>query len=118
MNLESTPEPMVFVVDDDAGAQRSLRYLIESDGLPVKCFSSAQAFLDQFDPDAPGCLVVDYRMPGMTGLDLHRELRCQNASLPVIVSFVLRPRTYPGSLNVASGLVMSRRTSTVTAGLT
>ena len=85
MKLESTLEPIVFVVDDDAGAQRSLRYLIESDGLPVKCFSSAQEFLDAFDPDAPGCLVVDYRMPGMTGLDLHRQLRNQDATLPVIV---------------------------------
>lgn len=85
MNLKSTAQPTVFVVDDDAGALRSLRYLIESDGLPVECFSSAQKFLDVFDPDAPGCLVVDYRMPGMTGLDLNKELRHQDATLPVIV---------------------------------
>jgi len=75
----------VFLVDDDQGALDSLRFLVESDGLRAESFRSAQAFLERFDPEAPGCVVIDYRMPDMNGLDLQDELRNRGATLPVIV---------------------------------
>lgn len=77
--------PTVFLVDDDQGALDSLRFLVESDGLRVESFASARAFLDRFDPLAPGCVVIDYRMPDMNGLELQDALREQCAILPVIV---------------------------------
>ena len=77
--------PTVFLVDDDQGALDSLRFLVESDGLRVESFSSARSFLERFDPQAPGCVVVDYRMPDMNGLDLQDELHSRGAILPVIV---------------------------------
>jgi FixJ family two-component response regulator len=80
----ATP-PTVFLVDDDQGALDSLRFLVESDGLRVESFSSAKDFLQQFDSDRPGCVVVDYRMPEMSGLDLQDELRNRGAIAPVIV---------------------------------
>lgn len=77
--------PTVFLVDDDPGALDSLRFLVESAGLRVESHRSAQEFLAQFDPDRPGCAVIDYRMPDMNGLDLQEELRSRQAILPVIV---------------------------------
>ena len=75
----------VFIVDDDGDVLRSMRYLIESIGLRVETFASAQEFLDAYRPDVPGCLVVDVRMPGLSGLDLQDELRERGAEIPVIV---------------------------------
>lgn len=66
--------PTVFVVDDNEALARSLRWLLESVQLPVQTFASAQAFLDQFDAARPGCLLLDVRMPGMSGLDLQQRL--------------------------------------------
>jgi len=77
--------PTVFLVDDDQGALDSLRFLVESDGLQVEAFSSARSFLERFDPAAPGCVVIDYRMPEMNGLELQEELCNRGAILPVIV---------------------------------
>lgn len=77
--------PTVFLVDDDPGALDSLRFLVESDGLRAESFASPRAFLDQFDPQRPGCVVVDYRMPEMSGLDVQDQLRSRGAILPVIV---------------------------------
>lgn len=78
-------EPTVFVVDDDDEVRDSLRWLIESVGLQVRSFSSAQSFLDSYTDSAPGCLVLDIRMPGMSGLDLQEELSGRGIELPVIV---------------------------------
>ncbi len=75
----------VFVVDDDPAMRESLCWLIESIGLNARAFESAAAFLNAFDPAAPGCLVVDVRMPGMSGLELHTRLTEQAASLPVLI---------------------------------
>lgn len=77
--------PTVFLVDDDQGALDSLRFLVESDGLRVESFPSARSFLERFDPRSPGCVVIDYRMPDMNGLELLDELRSRGAILPVIV---------------------------------
>ena len=64
----------VFIIDDDQAVARSLRWLIETVQLKVETFASAQAFLDGYDPAKPGCLVLDVRMPGMSGLELQERL--------------------------------------------
>jgi len=80
-----TPEPTVFVVDDDPEVQGALRWLIESVALPVETFDSAEGFVDAVGPDRPGCLVLDVRMPGMGGLRLLENLPSLEILLPVIV---------------------------------
>lgn len=77
-------EPTVFIVDDDQAVLRSLRWLIESVRLRVEAFSSAQAFLDSYDSSKPGCLVLDIRMPSMSGLDLQERLVAQRIQVPII----------------------------------
>jgi FixJ family two-component response regulator len=79
------PEPAVFVVDDDAAVRRFLGGLIESVELRVEAYASAQDFLKAYEPGRPGCLVLDVRMPGMSGLELQRELTDRAIDLPVIV---------------------------------
>ena len=79
------PEPAVFVVDDDAAVRRFLGGLIESVELCVEAYASAQDFLEAYEPGRPGCLVLDVRMPGMSGLELQRELTDRAIDLPVIV---------------------------------
>ncbi|KAF0164557.1 MAG: response regulator [Rhodocyclaceae bacterium] len=77
-------EPTVFIVDDDEVVARSLRWLIETVKLKVETFSSAQRFLDGYDSSKPGCLVLDVRMPGMSGLDLQERLAAQRIHVPII----------------------------------
>lgn len=77
-------EPTVFIVDDDQAVARSLRWLIESVRLKVETFPSAQAFLDGYDATSSGCLVLDVRMPGMSGLDLQELLVAQRIHVPII----------------------------------
>jgi two-component system, LuxR family, response regulator FixJ len=79
------PEPTVFVVDDDRAMRDSLRWLLESVGLTVRTYSTAADFLREYEPAQPGCLVLDVRMPGMSGLDLQAELVRRGAGLPTIV---------------------------------
>src|SRR5210317_714712 len=78
-------DAIVFIVDDDASVRESLRWLIESVQLQVQCFSSAQEFLDGYKNQQTGCVVLDVRMPGVSGLDLQEELRQQGFVLPVII---------------------------------
>ena len=78
-------EPTVFVVDDDPAVGQSLRFLFDSVGLTVKTFESGPEFLVQVEPTDPGCLVLDVRMPGMSGLDLMSRLREESVFLPVII---------------------------------
>ena len=80
----STEIPTVFVVDDDRSVRDSLRRLITSVGLNVEVFPTAQAFLSTPRPDTPACLVLDVRLPGLSGLDLQRELAHTHAPLPII----------------------------------
>jgi len=75
---------VVFVVDDDPSIRDSLRQLITSVGFKAEVFASARAFLDARRPDAPGCLVLDVRLPGLSGLDLQRELVETDTELPII----------------------------------
>ncbi len=80
-----TREATVFVVDDDEAVRRFLRGLIESVDLSVETYGSAQEFLDAYEPGRPGCLLLDVRMPGMSGLELQRELAERTSDLPVII---------------------------------
>jgi FixJ family two-component response regulator len=75
----------VFLVDDDAQMREAIHMLLQSVGLPIKTYGTAQEFLNQFDPEAVGCLVLDIRLPGMSGLELQQRLRELNADLPVIL---------------------------------
>jgi FixJ family two-component response regulator len=74
----------VFVVDDDASVRKALARSIQAAGLNVKTFASAREFLDQEPPKGPGCLVLDLRMPGLSGLDLQTELHSRNVQTPII----------------------------------
>ena len=76
--------PTVFVVDDNEALARNLAWLLQSVQIPVETFGSAQAFLDALDAQRPGCLLLDVRMPGMSGLDLQRQLVAQGLLLPII----------------------------------
>lgn len=77
-------EPTVFVVDDDAGVLDAVQLLLQSVGLPSRGFSSAGEFLEEFDSDCPGCLILDLRMPGMGGRELQKRLLEMGATLPII----------------------------------
>lgn len=74
----------VFIVDDDEAVRDSLRLLLKSIGLPVRTFASAQEFLPGYEARQPGCLVLDIRMPGMSGLELQQQLNMRGATIPVV----------------------------------
>ena len=77
-------DAMVFVVEDDAAVREALSSLIRSVGLRVEVFSSAREFLRAKMPDAPACLVLDVRLPGLSGMDLQLELTSANNLIPII----------------------------------
>lgn len=80
------PNPgSIFIVDDDTEVRQALALLMESVGLAVQTFPSADAYLAQFDPQLPGCLILDIRMPGMSGLELQARLTAEVIHPPVIV---------------------------------
>ncbi len=76
--------PTVFVIDDDDAVRSSLKLLLKSVNLPVSVYASAQEFLPHYMSEQPGCLVVDVRMPGMSGLELQQQLNLLGAIIPVI----------------------------------
>ncbi len=76
--------PTVFVVDDDEAVRNSLRLLLKSVGLAATALPSAQDFLSRYDAQQPGCLILDVRMPGMSGLELQEQLNRRGAMIPVI----------------------------------
>lgn len=77
-------EALVRIVDDDAEQLKSLAFLLRMGGFEVMTYQSAQAFLEMDDPRKPGCLLLDHRMPGMTGMELQAELVERGSLLPVI----------------------------------
>jgi len=77
-------QPMVFVVDDDEAVRSALKLLLKSVGLTATALPTAQQFLATYDPLQPGCLVLDVRMPGMSGLELQEQLNLKGAVIPVI----------------------------------
>ena len=82
--MSSDADAMVFVIDDDESIRESLKSLIRSVGLRVETFASAQEFLQSERPDIPACLILDVRMPGLSGLDLQRDLAEANIRIPII----------------------------------
>jgi len=83
--MNSGPTPTVFVVDDDQAMRSSLKWLIESIGMQVKTYGSADEFLSSYFPGRASCLLLDVRMPGMSGLDLQAHLAREDSRLPVII---------------------------------
>ena len=75
----------VALIDDDSAVLHSMRLLIESRDSPVACYESAEAFLEELQDSKPSCVVADVRMPGMTGLELQRELKYRNLEAPLIL---------------------------------
>lgn len=76
---------IVFVVDDDEAMRCSLKELIESMNLAVRCFSSADEFISNFEATSPGCIILDERMPGMSGSELQERLAADEVPLPIIM---------------------------------
>ena len=91
----------VLVVDDDASVRKALARSIQAAGLNVKTFASARQFLDQGPPEGPGCLVLDVRMPGLSGLDLQAELKSRNIPTPII--FITGHGDIPVSVKAMKG---------------
>ena len=81
MNEDQT----IFIIDDEKSVRDSIKLLMESIGLNAQVFASAQEYLDQFDADAPGCLITDIRMPMMSGLDLQQKLSEKALHPPIIM---------------------------------
>lgn len=80
----TAPAPIVYVVDDDDGVRTSIRFLLKSVGLNATSFTSAKEFLAAYDANQPGCLVLDVRMPEMSGMELQVELNRLGAVLPIV----------------------------------
>jgi len=78
------PDQKIYIVDDDEALRDSLVWLLESNGYAVASYESAESFLDFYDASLTGCLVLDVRMPGMSGLELFEELKARRSPLPVI----------------------------------
>src|SRR5215475_11325767 len=74
----------VFIVEDDPSMRNALKNLLRSVGLEPSVYGSAQEFLETRRPDAPSCLILDVRLPGLSGLDLQRELSAANIQVPII----------------------------------
>ena len=83
--MSSPHQPAVYVVDDDVGVLGSLRFLLETEGFEVRTFRSGAALLSAVRPVDVDCLVIDYKMPDMNGLDLVASLRGNNVAAPVIL---------------------------------
>ncbi|NIP72958.1 MAG: response regulator transcription factor [Gammaproteobacteria bacterium] len=79
------PEAVIYVVDDDEPIRKSLHLLMKSAGYTSRCCASAHEFLECHDASRPGCLVLDVRMPGMSGLELQEMLRETGIAIPVII---------------------------------
>jgi len=93
--------PIVFVVDDDASMRPAMEDLIRSVGLSVKSFASAGEFLRADRPDAPACLILDVRMPGLSGLDLQKELAAAGIRIPIV--FITGHGDIPMSVQAMKG---------------
>jgi FixJ family two-component response regulator len=74
----------VYIVDDDEAVRDSLRWLLEANTYRVRAFSSAEAFLSEYNDDQPGILIVDVRMPGMSGLELQEQLIIRKSTMPIV----------------------------------
>lgn len=93
--------PTVFVVDDDSAMLDSLRLLLESAELPAECYLGARAFLESYRPHRPGCLVLDVRMPEMSGLELQEALAARDFNIPIV--FITGHGDVPMSVKAMKG---------------
>ena len=84
MTIAKIPNEVVFVVDDDASMRDAISRLLNAVGLTVQTFASARTFLNRRLPDVPGCVVLDVRLPGLSGLDLQREMVERGIHVPVV----------------------------------
>ena len=84
MTSNSSDSSVVFLVDDDDRIRASLARALGKRGFQVSAFSSAEEFLESYEPDQPGCLVLDYGMPGLNGLELQKHLNAKDISIPII----------------------------------
>jgi FixJ family two-component response regulator len=80
----NSPGPIVFVVDDDLSVRKAIERVLRAAGLAVSAHASAQDYLERYDPNAPGCLVLDLAMPGFSGLDLQDALAARGGAPPII----------------------------------
>jgi FixJ family two-component response regulator len=94
--MATEAQPVVFVIDDDENVRETIADLLRSVGLGAQTFGSAQEFLQAKRPDAPGCIVLDVRLPGASGLELQRTLTDSNIALPII--FISGHGTIPMSV--------------------
>lgn len=85
MVATAMPDVVVYIVDDDDAVRDALEILFSSVSLPVRAFASAGSFLDAYDDGTPGCLLLDVRMPGMSGLELQDRLNRRGVTLPVVI---------------------------------
>jgi two-component system response regulator TtrR len=76
--------PTVFIVDDDQAVRDSLKFLVESNGMDGKTYATAKDFLDDYTPDLSGCLLLDVRMPEMSGFELQKEMQKRQIPMPII----------------------------------
>ncbi|MEZ0391043.1 MAG: response regulator transcription factor [Pseudobdellovibrionaceae bacterium] len=79
------PAPTVFVIDDDPGMRKSLTFLFKSEGFLVETFKDGPSFLRTYNPERPGCLILDIRMPGMSGLEVQEHLFSIADPIPIII---------------------------------
>lgn len=81
----TAPSATVYVVDDDAAVRRALAFALDLEGFAVETYESGEAVLLRVLPESPGCLVIDERLPGVSGLDTLRALRARHVALPAIL---------------------------------
>lgn len=84
-DMLADPEPTAYVVDDDESIRTLWRWLMESNGIAVRTFATAAEFITACPPDAPGCLVLDLRLPGMSGLELQGHLKQKGVEIPIVI---------------------------------
>jgi len=120
--LDSDTVPTAYVVDDDESIRTLWRWLMESNGIAVRTFATAAEFITAYPPDAPGCLVLDLRLPGMSGLELQGHLKQKGVEIPIVivtghgdiptavnaikggaVDFIEKPFSYREALSIVQG---------------
>lgn len=98
---DRSPSPTAYVVDDDESIRTLWRWLMESNGIPVRTFATAMEFIDSYKLGDPGCIVLDLRLPGMSGLELQDYLRRRNIEIPVV--FVTGHGDVPAAVSALKG---------------
>ena len=93
--------PTAYVVDDDDSIRTLWRWLLESNGIAVQTFATAREFIDAYQPGGPGCLVLDLRLPGMSGLELQEYLKQQEIAIPIV--FVTGHGDVPSAVHAIKG---------------